>query len=178
MSAHVCRDAAGGGPGCIDSQYLGQAASEIILFTVLGSDMASTTGLPLATFTEAGFKSFELFTSKLGLSNSYINDLLFENALELVGATIPVIAAALTWDKADEKRFIQLAGAMGIAGAYSGNPLLIIVALVMAARAYHLTKGSSDQSKWAFALAKGGFLSGLLFSVSAVIGAPREPLRE
>jgi len=152
-----------------DDTFTQEFLGELI---ALGSDMASKTGLPLVTFTEAGFDSFVSFSSKLGLSNSYINDILSENALELVGATIPVIAAALTWDKADEKRFIQLAGAMGIAGAYSGNPLLIIVALVMAARAYHLTKGSGDQSKWAFALAKGGFLSGLLFSVSAVIGGP------
>jgi hypothetical protein len=138
--------------------------------TALGSDMASSTGLPIFTFTEDAFEFVQSIATELGLSDRYLNDILHINGVEIL--TIPVIAAALAWGKPDQEQFSKLAGSLGIAGAYSGNPVLIVMALVMAAWAYQQAKDSGDPEKWAAALAKGGFLSGLLFSVSAAIGGP------
>ena len=56
---------------------------------------------------------------------------------DVLGGTVGVVSVALSWNKADTAEFAGIAAGMGISATASANPILSMVALVAAARAFH-----------------------------------------
>lgn len=140
----------------------------------LWKDVVTPNGLPVSTFDMGSFAETSAFLSDtLGLSYGWLADLASYTATELGGATIGALAVSLGWSKAETDRFASMAASLGITAATSGNPILLVVSLVTLARAF---QQALDKRAGLLAvvdgLAKGGMGTGVLVSLSALIGGP------
>ena len=64
-----------------------------------------------------------------------------------------VVAVVLGWNRADTETFASLAAGMGLSAAVGANPLLLVVVVVAAARAFHKARPGDDYTE----LVDGGF---------------------
>ena len=103
----------------------------------------------------------------------WLQDLLHVNAVEVVGTSIATIALALRWNKGTTEEFSRLVASLGISAIVSDNPLLGIVALVTAAKAFRsASKDEGDYEGVVDGLAKGGFGTGVFLATSSLIAGP------
>jgi len=132
-------------------------------------DLASVSGInPLTTMEPATLEAMQDFLSAgLGVSRSWTADVLTVNAPEALGGLLGTIPLLLGWQTADGRRFMRTAGHLGIAALYSANPLLGVIALVGAARAFHIARGS--YSELVTAGARGAAVGGLLITAINVL---------
>jgi uncharacterized protein YifE (UPF0438 family) len=141
----------------------------------LGSDLVTVVGLPLVTFTPADFARLEAFVCDgLGVSREWLIDALHVNAVEgvqLVAGCVPLVAATMGWSERDAKTFAQLAGSLGVGAVAAASPLLVVVSLLMLARAYQLAKTGEARNLWRQTV-EGGATSAAALSVAAGIAGP------
>lgn len=101
-------------------------------------DASTTRGLPLVTWDKA---TFDTVASRLeataGIPKSWLYDISTYDAADVLGGCVGVVSVALGWNKADTAEFASVAAGMGISAAASANPILSMVAVVAAARAFH-----------------------------------------
>ena len=140
----------------------------------LASDMSSYAGLPLATFTQDGYARATEIAERFGISQTALADLVTFNATELLAAVVPALALLLGWNKNDREEFTMSLGAFSIAAVASANPLLMVMVVIAGALDFHRNgRGRRiDQGAMALAFAKGGALSGIVLTSSAVIAGP------
>ena len=110
------------------------------------------------------------------LPKSWLADMITFNAAELLGAAIASLALVFGWTKGESKRFAEYAGALGISTIISANPLLGLIVIISAARAYALSKKEdviedSNHKLLKHAL-KGAVTPSIVISVSVIIGGP------
>ena len=140
----------------------------------LASDMASSSGLPIVTFTREGFDRAVEVAESIGISQSFLADAVTYNAAEVLGAAVPGIALLFGWNSRDRKRFVESLGALGISALVAANPILLVVIVLAAALDFHRNgRPDADQLKeLATAFIRGGALSGIVMGTSVAIGGP------
>lgn len=135
-------------------------------------DMASVSGInPLVSFEPSTLGSLQDgLAATLGVSRSWTADALTINAPEALGGSLGALSLVLGWRQADAVRFGRLAGSLGIAALLSANPLLGLVALAGAARAFHVrTRGQANAI--AGAALGGAAVSGLVITALGLLPA-------
>lgn len=136
-------------------------------------DVSTVNGLPFFTLSPENFDALADTLSKgLGIPKAWTADIASFNMAELFGTSLGVIAIALNWNKADRERFADFAASMGIAAAFSANPLLGIVALVGLAKALEGEKDKVAYTELLKGVGRGGVGTGVLLMASSVIGGP------
>jgi len=137
------------------------------------SDLSSVVGMPITTLSADSLSWLEDAVGALGFSQADLVDALSFNAVELAATTIPALAALLNWSEPDKEAFARFVGSSGLAAVASANPLLFLVSLVCAARAFHHQRKKPDGLRqWAAGVASGGALSGVVLATSAVVAGP------
>jgi len=137
------------------------------------SDLSSVVGMPITTLSAESLEYLEGALSSLGVSKSDLVDALSVNAVELASTVVPLLGAILNWSEPDRKDFAQMIGASGLAAIVSANPVLFLVSVVCAARAFHHQRHKHEGVKeWAKSVASGGALSGLVLATSSVVAGP------
>lgn len=141
----------------------------------LGSDLVTVVGLPLVTFTQGDFARLEAFVCDgLGVSREWLIDALHVNAVEglqLVAGCVPLVAATMGWGVRDAKTFARLAGSLGVGAVAAANPLMVVVPLLMLARAYQLAKTGEARDLWRQAV-EGGATTGVVLTAAGGIAGP------
>ena len=141
----------------------------------LGSDFATVIGLPLTKLTPEAFGRLEIFLSDtLGLSREQLIDVLHVNAaegLQFASGCIPLVAVAIGWGQPDANAFARLAGSLGVGGVVAANPIMVLVLLLMLARAYQLAKTGEAKGLWRPTV-EGGATTGMALGIATAIGGP------
>lgn len=138
----------------------------------LASDMASVTGLPLFTLSTEALNTIQGFVAGIGVPQEWLADALQINAVELLGAAVPMLAGLMCWKDAEREAFARLVGSTGISAIVSLNPLMGLVALVMLARSFSQSQGQMTDGEWQRRVAEGAAMSGIVFASSTLIGGP------
>ncbi|MHA3980703.1 DUF413 domain-containing protein [Halovulum sp. GXIMD14794] len=137
------------------------------------SDLASVVGMPVTTLSSESLAWLEETVAVLGINQAELVDALSLNAVELAATAIPALAALLNWSEPERQAFARFIGSSGIAALASANPLLFLVSLVCAARAFHQQrKKPQGLRQLAADVASGGALSGVVLATSAVVAGP------
>ena len=139
-------------------------------------DVSTPKGLPLATWDKDTFDSVaESLQSTFGIPKSWFSDLVTYDAAELLGGTIGVVSTIFNRNRADAETFAQLAASMGLSAALSANPLLMPVAVVALARAFHMAKSGGSYADVADGAFKGTLASGASMGAVALVGVAGGP---
>lgn len=137
------------------------------------SDLSSVVGMPVTSLSAQSLNTLESIVGVFGMNQRELVDFLSVNAVETAATFIPIIGALLNWSEPERAEFAKMIGATGLAAVISANPLLLLVALVCLARAYHHNRHSGDSmASVAKSVASGGALSGLVLATSAAITGP------
>ena len=117
-------------------------------------DAATPRGLPFATWDKGTFDAVAgSLESTFAIPKRWFYDLNTYDAADLLGASVGVVAVALGWNRADTETFASLSAGMGLPAAVGANPLLMVVVVVAAARAFHKARGGGEYTE----LVDGGF---------------------
>ena len=136
------------------------SADDTIIEEALGTvqallrDAATPRGLPLATWDKSTFDAVAgSLESTFAIPKSWFYDLNTYDAADLLGASVGVVAVVLGWNRADTETFASLTAGMGLPAAVGANPLLMVVVVVAAARAFHKARPGGAYTE----LVDGGF---------------------
>ena len=117
-------------------------------------DAATPRGLPFATWDKGTFDAAAgSLESTFAIPKSWFYDLNTYDAADLLGASVGVVAVALGWNRADTETFASLTAGMGLSAAVGANPLLLVVVVVAAAKAFHKARCGGEYTE----LVDGGF---------------------
>jgi hypothetical protein len=142
-------------------------------FSSLWKDMATPQGVPLVSISRDNYDALaDAVTQTLGVPRSWVSDALTVNGAELFASSFGVIALALNWNKADKEKFGEIAATIGMAAAFSANPLMGLVSLVSLARAFQQGRSKQAYTEVLNGMAKGGIGTGIFIGVSSVVGGP------
>lgn len=137
------------------------------------SDFSSVVGMPLTTLSVESLDYLESTLSNFGIDRNELVDLLSLNAVELASTVVPALGVMMNWSEPERREFAKMIGALGLTSAISANPLMLVLTIVCAARAFHRSKHSEDgPAEWARSVASGGALSGLVLTMSSLIAGP------
>lgn len=141
--------------------------------TAYGKDLSSHVGMPLFGMSRESYQAVSsTLSDTFSIPKPWLQDLLHVNGVEVFGTSIGTIALALRWNKATTAEFSRLAGSLGISAIISANPLLGVVALATAAKAFNHTRKKGGYKEAVQGLAKGGFGTGIFLATSALIPGP------
>ena len=141
--------------------------------TAYGKDLSSHVGMPLFGMSRDTYQTVSNFLSdSFNIPKPWLQDLLHVNAVEVLGTSIATIALALRWNKATTEEFSRLAASLGISAIISANPLLGIVTLATAAKAFWHPDRNGDYGEIMDGLTKGGIGTGLFLATSALVSGP------
>lgn len=141
----------------------------------LESDFVTVVGLPLTSLTPEDYARLERFVcGTFGVSREWLIDMLHINAVEglqLVAGCVPIIAAVMGWSRSDAETYARLAAGLGIGAVVAANPIMILVALAMLARAYQMAKDSDARGLWR-QIVEGGVPSAAALGIASMAGGP------
>jgi hypothetical protein len=136
-------------------------------------DVSTVNGLPFFTLSPNTYDDLaNTLSQSLGIPKAWTPDLLSFNMVELFSTSLGVISLAMNWNKASREDFADRAVTLGIAAAFSANPLLGIVALVGLAKALNGKKDKVAYTELLKGIGRGGIGTGLLLTACSVIGGP------
>ena len=139
-------------------------------------DMTTPKGLPLATWDKASYDQVaEFLKSTFGIPKEWFYDLNSYDAGELLGGVIGVVSTALFWNRADTETFSRLVGSMGLSAVRGASPLLLVVAVVALAKAFHKAHQAGDYTGVADGALKGALGTGATLAATlqvAALGGP------
>lgn len=136
-------------------------------------DGTTPKGIPLATWDKETYERVaEFLNENFRIPKEWFYDLNSIDASELLGTTIGSIGLVFNWNRAETETFGKMVGSMGLAGAYSANPILLIVAVVALARAFHKAHRSGEYRELADGTLMGGFRAGATIAVVGTVGGP------
>jgi hypothetical protein len=142
-------------------------------FSSLWKDMATPQGVPLVSISRENYDVMaDALTETLGVPRSWVSDALTVNGAELFASSFGVISLALNWNKEDKDKFGEIAGTIGLAAAFSANPVMGLVCLVTLARAFHKGRSKQAYTEVLNGLAKGGMGTGIFIGVASFVGGP------
>jgi uncharacterized protein YifE (UPF0438 family) len=139
----------------------------------LGSDFVTVVGLPITQLTPENYASLEAFVcGTLGVTHEWLIDALHVNAVEgLAAGCVALVTAGMGWGPSDARTFARLAGSLGVGSVVAANPIMLLVALVLLARAYQMSKAAGAKGLGR-SMADGGATTGTALGVAAAIGGP------
>jgi hypothetical protein len=142
-------------------------------FAALWKDMATPQGIPLTSVSRENYDAIaDALTQTLGVPRSWVSDAMTVNGAELFACSFGVISLALNWNKDDKEKFGEIAATIGMAAAFSANPLMGLVSLVSLARAFQQGQSKQAYTEVLNGMAKGGIGTGIFIGVSFVVGGP------
>jgi hypothetical protein len=119
----------------------------------------------------AGMKDW--LSANFGVSKGWVNDALTFNGPELLGSAFATLAVLYNWKKADVEDFTRMSSSLGVAAIYSANPLLGVITLISAARAWHRSKNKPVNKREVLKnMADGAVPTSVLIGISAIVGGP------
>ena len=137
-------------------------------------DFNTHAGLPFYTLSKDSYDKAAIFLhDKFFIPKDWFYDIQTLNGTELIASSLGVLGAVFSWNKKDAKLFGDLVSSLMMAGAIGGNPITVIISIIMLGRHFHLEKNKRKISKKFLEGTKLGSLS--LFSflgVSAFVGGP------
>ena len=135
-------------------------------------DAVTPKGLPLANWDPDSYKAAaDVLDSKFHIPKDWFYDINSYTAAEVLGATIGVVTVVLAWNRADTEAFSKIVGSMGVSAVISANPLLLIVAVVALARAFHKARHTGEYDEFVDGQIKGAVVAGSSLLVFALMGA-------
>ena len=106
--------------------------------SAIWKDMATPKGIPVVTWDKQAFDAVARFLNEtLGISRTWVKDMATFTATEFVGAVLGAVALALSWNKAEIRRFSEIVGSLGLSALVGANPLLVMVTIVGLAKCFH-----------------------------------------
>lgn len=142
-------------------------------FSSLWKDMATPQGVPIVSISRENYDAMaDALKETLGVPKSWVSDALTVNGAELFASSFGVIALALNWNKKDREKFGEIAATIGLAAAFSANPIMGLVSLVSVARAFQEGRSKQAYTEVLNGLAKGGIGTGLFIGITSVVSGP------
>ena len=139
-------------------------------------DASTTRGLPLVTWDKA---TFEVVASRLeataGIPKGWLYDISTYDVADVLGGSVGVVSVALSWNKADTAEFASIAAGMGISAVASANPILSMVAVVAAARAFHRARIGEECKELADGSFRGASTSAAAMSAVGLVSVAGGP---
>ncbi len=147
--------------GCSSSEEVG---GFLKAFT---KDLTTYKGMPFATMRPETYDSIADTLTKIpGVDRKYAYNLLSYDILELVSASIGIVAVLYQFNQQEYQALGSTLGSMGITSIASANPLLAVV--IIASTAYSIKTGTFE----AESAAKGAGIATLGFVVGSMIAGP------
>ena len=140
------------------------------LLQALARDATTPRGLPLVTWDQETFNGLADNLGRVGIPRGWLRDMVSYDAVELIGASLGVLAIALNWNSEDVEQFSQIVGSMGLAAVAGANPLLLIVTVVALGKAFHTARKTGDYKEFTDGLARGGICTGAVLLVTGMMG--------
>ena len=103
----------------------------------------------------------------LGISRTWVKDMVTFTATEFIGAVLGALALVLSWNKADVRRFSEIVGSLGLTALVGANPLLVLVTIVGLAKCFHEARHGAGFKR----IASGGGRG--MVGTTALLGASR-----
>ena len=118
-------------------------------FKGLWNDGSTVKGLPFKTLEQADYKEWvdKMGTALPGISKDWLYDLTSFDALELTSACIGAVGAIFMLNKADQKRFSEIIGAMGVSSVVGANPIMGLSAIALTGYSYFVKKHVLENSE-------------------------------
>ena len=139
--------------------------------SALLSDMSSVVGLPLLNVSKNSINSVKDVLKEFGIDEKRLADFLSYNSIEVFSSIIPAIAILFSWNKADTKKFTELASSLGLTTAYAGNPIGLVISLVGLAKSFHKAKNENVSTfGWIKSIGTGGIKSTVVLASMSVLG--------
>ncbi|MEW6278564.1 MAG: hypothetical protein AB1758_08090 [Candidatus Eremiobacterota bacterium] len=133
----------------------------------LARDTCSVAGInPFFSLSPGTFRGL---ADTLGVSRSWLGDMLTFNMPELIGAGLGVLPLALGWNRLGTERFAEMTATTALASVVSANPLLLAVSVTAAVRTAALWK-REDTVPALRGLARGALTTGTAVMVSSALG--------
>lgn len=134
-------------------------------------DVSTPRGLPLANWDKATFDAVaDSLESTFGIPKDWFRELNAYDAGDLLGGAIGVVSVIFGWNQADTETFARLAAGMGISAAVSVNPLLMPVAVIALARAFHKAHFANEYDELAEGMLKGLITSASVLGTVTLVG--------
>ncbi len=160
----------------------GASAEDTVLQEAFGymqglfRDLTTPMGLPLANWDKGTYDQVSGYLqSQFSIPKSWFYDINSFDAAEVIATGVGVVAVFFCWNRVESEQFGRLAGGMGLSGALSANPLLLIVTVAALARAFQVARIESRTGDAVDGLFRGAVTAGTsLAAVSAlaVLGGP------
>ena len=138
----------------------------------LARDATTPRGLPLVTWDQETFNGLTDALGRVGIPRAWVVDMASYDAVELIGASLGVLAIALNWNNDYVEEFSRLVGGMGLAAVVGANPLLLIVTVVALGRAFHTARRTGDWKEFTDGLARGGICTGAVLLATSMVSGP------
>ena len=138
----------------------------------LARDATTPRGLPLLTWDQETFNGLTDALGRVGIPRAWVVDMVSYDAIELIGASLGVLAIALNWNDDDVEEFSRLVGSMGLAAVVGANPLLLIVTVVALGRAFHTARRTGDWKEFTDGLTRGGICTGAVLLATSMVSGP------
>lgn len=137
--------------------------------TAMYKDATTPAGLPFATWDPASYQSASSWFADMvpGASKSWFADLVSYNPAEMLGCGVVVVCTLLGMKKEDEEAVGSALGSSLSIGVITGNPLMLLAAVVMAAVAYKRKTRTNVAS-----FVQGGALGAIGLAVFEVLSLP------
>jgi hypothetical protein len=119
-------------------------------------DASTPRGIPLATWSKDTYDAVAGRLDSLGIPKQWLYELNTYTVADVASATVGVVSVAYQWNRADTEDFARLTAGIAVSAACSTNPLLLIVAVVSAGRAFDNARRGDDYSELADGVFKGG----------------------
>lgn len=142
--------------------------------TAYFSDLSSVAGMPVVTISQESIDTVQRLFESIDPTGLWVVDAATFNMEELISSAVPAIAVLLNWNRVEQDEFKKMLGGMTTAAIYSANPILALLVIASAARAFllHKKQGSLDMRRVAKSFAEGGILSGSLIATGTIVGGP------
>ena len=106
--------------------------------SAIWKDMVTPSGIPVVTWNKEAFDAVASFLNEtLGISRTWVKDMVTFTATEFIGAVLGAVALVLSWNKADIRRFSEIVGSLGLSALVGANPLMVMVTIVGLAKSFH-----------------------------------------
>ena len=136
--------------------------------SALWKDMATPSGLPLVTWNRESFDAVAGFLNEtLGISRTWVKDMVTFTATEFVGAVLGALALILSWNKADVRRFSEIVASLGLTALVGANPFMVMVTIIGLAKCFHEARHGAGFKR----IASGGGRG--MVGTTALLGASR-----
>ena len=132
-------------------------------------DLQTPRGLPLFTISTETLNTVSNFAAEFGITKEWLYDMMSHNLVEDI---VAILAILFMWNKKEIEAINKCCGSLAVSSAYSGNPFLIIIAIVKFAMNYNKAKNKDKKISLLFDFVKGGSMSALFIGTSLAVGGP------